>query len=179
MERATYFKREDYAGPGTRLAILMLDGLVLIGALVSLLIARAVFADLSKANVMVLVSLWPIVCVLYLGPLHASQLGTIGYLLTGYKLVDYRGERPALWRSFVRGCTILVLGFEAITDITCSNCRHTRQIFWDRIAETVVVRKGAQPEGCAELVTYLEFVASLNWEFREPDIMAVYRLRDR
>jgi hypothetical protein len=170
VENATYFRSEDYAGAAARLAIVVIDSVVLVGGLIVLVIISMILDGFVKGGEFVWYLLFPPFCLLYLGLLHASRFGTIGYLLLGYKLVDYRGKRPALWRELVRGSLLLILPFEVISDVTGSRCPYTRQQFWDRIAETAVVRKGAQPVGQTALVSHFEFSLGLNWVTREANL---------
>lgn len=167
-QKAVYFRQNDYAGAGARWAIAVIDVIVLVILYLVILIAGTVITGSFENSFLLAWLLWLPVWLLYVGALHSMGLGAVGYLALGYRLVDYTGERPSLWRSMLRVSAILLLPFEAITDLTCSCSRHTRQAFWDRFAETVVIRKSAQPVGQTELASCLEFALAFTWVMREP-----------
>jgi uncharacterized RDD family membrane protein YckC len=89
-----YYKPDDYIGLGPRIVILVLDTLVLIAIVWLIAFAWLNFVgDYNRvfAGVITL-GVW-----LYVVPLKRSNFRTIGYRVTGVKLVTLSGKRPSLF----------------------------------------------------------------------------------
>src|SRR3989442_1205543 len=93
-----YFAADDYIGLGPRIIILFVDTVVL-GLMVWMLSSFwfHLVGDHEMFAGVVVFAVW-----LYLVPLKRSVFRTIGYQLTGVKLVNLKGQRPSLWLLTLR-----------------------------------------------------------------------------
>jgi uncharacterized RDD family membrane protein YckC len=87
----------------------------------------------------------------YLVLLERSSVGTLGYLLTGVRIVTLKGERPSILRMTYRLLLWVAGPFHPFVDFTWLTGDEFRQTLRDKPAGTVVVRKSAVPAGVGEL----------------------------
>ena len=171
-QEAVCFAPEDYAGPGVRWAIIAVDICILLLLYVFLLIAGLLLEpSTSISGVAIFGATYSLMWVFYLGVVHSVGLGSVGYRVMGYKLVDYFGRRPTLWRAIVRSGALLLSPSHILIDYVFVLCPRTRQTFWDLTAETVVVRQHAEPQSTARLCSKLVFFVGQTYVWREPDSM--------
>jgi uncharacterized RDD family membrane protein YckC len=147
-----YYDAQDYAGIVRRFLILAIDGFVAAGVFLLLVVidillhpdapprlSRAVFyggAGFSYA---------------YFVLLEASALGTLGFLLTGVKIVTLEGKRPSMLRMTPRFLMWILGPINAIFDLYWMTGDEFKQTLRDKFTGTLVVRKHAIPAGSGEI----------------------------
>ena len=92
-----------------------------------------------------------------------SSIGTLGFILTGVKVVNLKGERPSFVRMSFR-LFLWVLGpFHPVIDLLWLTGDPDRQTLRDKLAGTYVVRKDAVPcgQGTVRLAHYFLFGLSI------------------
>ncbi len=99
-------------------------------------------------------SLWvlPIVTYLYLTALKRSRIRRIrslGYILTGVRIVDIRGGRPSLLQMTIRMLPLLPVPWSLLFDLGWIVDEPQRQTLRDKWAGTFVVHRKALPIGIA------------------------------
>ena len=99
LGEGVYFASDDYVGIMRRVVILVVDLAVLVVvyfALATPLIAMT--GDLSETFLLIYcLCVWA-----YLTVLKASTLRTVGYRLTGSRILNLRGQRPSIYRMTFR-----------------------------------------------------------------------------
>jgi uncharacterized RDD family membrane protein YckC len=140
-----YFARQDYAGLFRRLAIIAVDLMVVLGAGFSILFVWSAARPDDRSHVPL--SLWLAFAYLYLTVLRGSRFRTIGYLLTGVRIVNLKGERPSFFWINVRLILWVIAPGNLLVDLAWWWGDVNRQTLRDRIAGTYVVGKNAVPIG--------------------------------
>ncbi len=154
--RALCFDRRDYAGPLTRVAILCIDliALVLLGFLVICATAAYWVIRSDESDVppqLAWRAMWIILTVayLYLTVLQRSRIRTLGYILTGVRIVGIRGGKPSLLQMTVRLIPLLPVPWSLLFDLGWIVDEPHKQTLRDKWAGTFVVRHKAVPIGTA------------------------------
>jgi uncharacterized RDD family membrane protein YckC len=152
--KAVYFDPKDYAGPIRRITILGIDLVALIaiafGAAYGVVVWRPTLAEESIGKVLLLMLLAGYV---YLTFVQRSRVGTLGYLLTGVRIVDVEGRRPSLLQMTVRLIPMLPVPWSLLFDLGWMLDDPRRQTLRDKWAGTFVIRRRARPLG-RTTVTY-------------------------
>lgn len=161
--QGVYYETRDYAGLGRRLLIVLIDLAVLVGLWNGL--ARAPL--LQPWSYEVLFMVYPVLCFLYMVGLKLTPMGTIGYLLTGVRLVDMWGRRVAFWRAAYRFMFAVFGPFNQLFDILWLDGDPNRQSVRDKLAGTYVIRKPASPIGQGALKYRTYFMLGWSFVFRE------------
>lgn len=145
---AVYFDQKDYAGPIRRVIILGIDILALFGLVLAVgtgfLYCVQIRAE-SPTERAILPML--LTAYLYLTLVQRSKLGTLGYLLTGVRIVNIHGRRPSLLQMTVRLIPLLPVPWSLLFDLGWMLDEPTRQTLRDKWAGTYVVRRRARPIG--------------------------------
>jgi uncharacterized RDD family membrane protein YckC len=140
-----YYARHDYAGLARRMVIIVIDFGVIVLAGITILVSWAVFLPHGPDVVPAL--LWVVYGYLYLTLLRGSQLRTLGYVLTGAKLVNLKGATPSFFWMNMRLFSWFMGPYTPLVDLLlCWGDEH-RQMLRDKLAGTYVVRKAAVPVG--------------------------------
>lgn len=108
-----------------------------------------------------------LVVALYIGPLKRSWLRTPGYRVAGVRIVNLRGERPALTMMLLRGAMYLFGTGFALIDFAWILGQRPRQKLSDLVAGTYVVRVDAKPMAHGEIVLAYYLLGGHFWVFRE------------
>ena len=186
-----YFRDEDYAGLGRRIAAFILDHVALILLLMGMLFATVlpfppeVMKRLAatgnaaeryqiqqeyyklpavQARIGGSMRMWVVLCTFYYIALRRLRGGTLGYRLAGIRLVDPTGQAPglkALVKRFLFGA-LFTMPLGASYYLCLKDAR--RQALHDRWCNTWLVRKRAEPAGPATLVHRVQLVAT--WAVR-------------
>lgn len=139
-----YFAPEDYVGILRRAVIVVVD----LAVLVLLFFAVAVLGGVLNGT-LTLVYLF---CVwAYLTVVKASRIRTVGYRLTGARILNLRGTRPSVFRMTFRLLLWLLGPFNLVVDLLWSGIDKDRQTLCDRYAGTCVAKARAEPIGTAEV----------------------------
>jgi len=99
-------------------------------------------------------ALWvlPAVAYVYLTVLKRSRIRTLGYILTGVRIVDIRGGRPSLLQMTVRMAPLFPVPWSLLFDLGWILDEPQRQTLRDKWAGTYVVRHRAKPIGTAPVL---------------------------
>lgn len=97
--------------------------------------------------------------------LRATPFGTLGYMLTGIRLVDVTGRSPGIWRVTKRFIIALlgIIPFGA-TFFLCLRSPK-RQAVHDRLCQTWMVRARAQPAGAAVITHRVQTIGTWVWQY--------------
>ena len=161
-----FYHRDDYAGLGRRFLIVVVDSIVCLAAGVAIFIVAALF---SRDGVVPLGTalVWLGFIYAYLAILKSTPVPTLGYLLTGVRLVNMRGERPSFLRTSFR-LLLWVLGpIHPLVDFVWLANDPNRQTLRDRFAATYVIRKDAKPAGRGRIALVPYFIWGMTLFFRE------------
>ena len=145
------FRREDCASVLRRLIAAFTDGFVLL----VFAIAWDFVCYFVTMDRMLGLYLWlgstPLFLTAYLGALKRSSLGTPGYRLAGIRVVSLDGGVPGLWPLFIRSTAAILWSLTGsilfFVDMLWIFQDEQRQTMRDKIAGTLVVRRGAEPAG--------------------------------
>lgn len=145
-----YYDMDDYAGFMRRLAVQLIDALVLLA--IGMALAGIVFAISSSVSpthepILLLCLLWAASLWLYLVPLKRSRFRTVAYRLLGLMIVTTRGERPSLWIMTCRAMMWIFGPFNFLIDLVWLGADTESQSLRDCYLGTYVVRYGATPIG--------------------------------
>jgi uncharacterized RDD family membrane protein YckC len=145
LGRGVYFARRDCAGLLRRLLIIVIDLLVIF--LVGVLIQGVWDATNQEVASPIPGLVWMVFAYLYLTLLRSSRLRTMGYILTGVKIVNLKGNPPSfLWMS-LRLFLWIFLPIMLVIDLLWFWGDGNRQMLRDKLVGTYVIRKGAVPVG--------------------------------
>jgi len=112
---------------------------------------------------------WLVFAYLYLTLLKASRVRTLGYKLTGSKIVNLRGQRPSIiWMTF-RLALWIGGPFSFLFDLFWSGIDDDRQTLRDRFAGTCVVNTNAEPIGESEI--HLAYFTAGGFNLMYPKVM--------
>jgi uncharacterized RDD family membrane protein YckC len=164
MDTATgvYFRKQDYAGVWRRLLTDTVDSATAIG-----LCAVASIPVWNVGSKDVLFAIWAAVFFSYFVLLKRSRFRTVGYRITGVRIVGFDGERPGLWPLTLR-LIFMVLGpLNYFMDILWVSSDPHKQALRDKFAHTYVVRKDAAPAGTGKLIFRYYHIFGYNYLFRE------------
>ena len=146
LGEGVYYATAEYAGILRRLLGLVVDlgVIVLVGGVLLLVFAgnppRA--GEVEKPSLLTLAFAY-----IYLAVVKPSPLRSLGYWLTGTKVVTLRGQRPSILRMTFR-LLLWVLGpFNVAYDLIWMGISEDRQCLRDVYAGTYVIKAHAQPAG--------------------------------
>ena len=171
-EQGVYYALADYAGLTRRLFIDLVDFVVAVAATAALLGAASSFAprlmEVPGFGLGVIAAVW----LGYFVFLKASRYRTLGYVLGGARIVNYRGERPGIPRLV--GRLVFVLGgpLNFLMDAFWLTGDDNRQALRDKFASTYVIRHTAVPAGWGRLRYRTYTFWGMTFIFREVERMA-------
>lgn len=136
-----------------------------------MLVLCVVFAVLealgTALNDALVVKVWILFSYLYLSVLKCTRAGTVGYIVTGVRLVDLRGERPSLWRTLYRALFLVLGPITLFIDIFWIGGDDNRQSLRDKLAGSYVIRRSAQPAGRGPIAAHRVFLLCYTFPFPE------------
>jgi uncharacterized RDD family membrane protein YckC len=146
LGEGAFFAPEACAGLFTRILILVVDfSVLLVCGVVLQIICYDFLPPSANPNVAFFWS-WLALSYFYLVFVESS-VGTLGFLVTGVKIVNLKGEKPSFLRMTGRLCLWIVGPFNFFIDLFwATNDRH-KQTLRDKLAGTYVVKKWALPCG--------------------------------
>ena len=157
LGEGVYYRDDAYAGLVRRLMVIAIDSLFLFVIGVVLWIVLLCFAwDIKSGDFHwdpngVLWLTWLVVAWFYLSVLKPSKWRTVGYRLTGLKIVGIRGQRPSIVRMTFRMLLWLFGPFNLLLDLMWLGADSEHQSLRDCYAGTYVVRCDAEPVGKAQV----------------------------
>lgn len=161
-----YFAADHYIGLGPRILILIVDSIAL--ATIAWLIAFIwlnVMGDYDRVFACtVTLAIW-----LYLVPLKRSQTRTVGYRLTGVKLVTLKGQRPSLFMLTFRSLLWLFGPCNLLIDLIWCGIDEDSQTIRDRFSNMCLVKNDAAPIGTGEV--HLAYFNAFGYTFTFPHVV--------
>ncbi len=154
MPRAVCFDRRDYAGPVRRTAIVCIDGFaVIVLCLVVLAGAGTVWLMRHPRSNLPPQAWWVALtsAYVYLTVLKRSRIRSLGYILTGVRIVDVEGRRPSLLQMTIRILPVLPVPWSFLFDLGWMVDEPQRQTLRDKWAGTFVIRHKAKPVATAPI----------------------------
>lgn len=179
-ENGVYYKTEDYGSFLRRIFAVALDILFLV--LLSLLIAWiwSYFAERPNLDAalqygwlsMALINPAYFWCCLllsyiYMAPVKATKLRTIGYRITDLRVVNLRGLRPSVFQMTWRFILLAFGPIDLLLDLVWLWGDENRQTIRDKIAATYVIRPNAVPIGTGAITRENYFFLGWSWIFQE------------
>jgi len=167
LGEGVYFAPKDYAGLIRRFVIIGVDFVVI--CFVSFIII-VLFFDLPqdidhlfppKIYVFFLFSY------LYLAFIKRSDWGTVGYRLTGVRIVNLEGKRPSIWQMTFRFLLLVFGPIHFLFDFFWLGGDEYRQTLRDKIVGTYVIKDDAVPLGTGEQLLVPYFLFGWSMVFRE------------
>lgn len=162
-----YFRREDYASFWRRVLVDIVDFIV--AGLLWLLLTAAALAVLPVQDwIPELIMVLAILTTLgYFVVLKRSRFRTAGYRLGRVTLVGLNGL-PASWGTLMLRASFAALGpFNWFLDLAWLFDDRHRQALRDKIAQTYVIKLGAEPAGRGRLVYRYWEICGYNLLVRE------------
>ncbi len=179
-KNGVYYKIEDYGSLLRRFLAIAVDLVVLI--LLALVIAWiwSFFAeapDLDPALEYGWLSMafitpgyfWCclLISYIYMTVVKASKLRTVGYRITGLRVVNLHGVRPSIFQMTWRFILLAFGPIDLIVDLIWLGGDDNRQTIRDKIAATYVVRPDAIPIGAGAITRRSYFLLSWSFIFQE------------
>lgn len=161
-----YYSADDYIGLGPRILILIVDTFVLIA--IVWLIAFAWVNTVGDYN-RIFVGIIAFAIWLYVVPLKRSTFRTIGYRMTGAKLVTLKGKRPSLFMLSFRSLLWILGPFNLLFDLIWCGIDDDRQTMRDRFSNMCLVRNHANPIGSGEV--HLAHFNAFGYALRYPHVV--------
>jgi uncharacterized RDD family membrane protein YckC len=162
-----YFARRDYAGFLRRLVIIAVDLLVIL--VVGVVIQMAWNLARPEVESPVPWLLWMGFAYLYLTLLRGSHFRTLGYILTGVRIINLKGERPSYFWMNLRLLLWILGPINPIVDLLWFWGDDNRQMLRDKLAGTYVIRRGAVPIGGGPIRATTLFI--LSYAIVYPEVM--------
>jgi len=174
--QAVWFFPSDYVGFWRRLAVELVDGVVIVVVLL-VVTATVVLLDpaeeLNDATLAVLVSGWAVFIYGYFVVLKRSRVNTVGYRLARVRIVDAYGRPPGLGALTLRLPFGLLGPFNVILDMLWIPSDRHKQALRDKLAHTYVVKANAEPAGPARVVFRTYYIMGMSFVFQDVEPVAV------
>jgi uncharacterized RDD family membrane protein YckC len=142
-----YYLRSDYIGTGRRLLIDVVD--IIVASTLSLVTSAGSVLLLSTPDAIALGALitWSAVWFGYFVLLKRSRFRTLGYALTGARIVNLQGKSPSIGSLTLRLLFAIFGPLNLLFDLFWIPSDPARQALRDKFAHTYVVRRRALPAG--------------------------------
>jgi uncharacterized RDD family membrane protein YckC len=159
LGRGVFYAPDDYVGMGRRIIILVVDSMVLAVLFTCLVI---VWLGVGGGPPVVFTIATIGLFWMYEVVLKRSSLRTIGYRLTGCRIVNLKGERPSLFALTFRALLWLFGPLNLLFDLLWCGIDDDRQTLRDRFAETCLINENATPIGTGEIHLAYFDIGTLN-----------------
>ncbi|HAH47201.1 RDD family protein [Gimesia sp.] len=166
LGEGVYFLPEDYIGFRRRLVIWLVD-LMVVCMLLALI--KIVSVSLTDEQDMTSDFVGQFCAWAYLTVLRPSRVRTVGYWVTGARIVNLQGTRPSVFRMTYRLLLNLYSPFNLLYDLLWVGVDQDRQSLTDRFAGTCVVRRKSQPAGRSEI--HLVYYTALMFIYYYPRVV--------
>ena len=145
-----YYDPSAYAGLGRRLLILLIDmiGFILLYALLLIAFTYLPESDIA-AHAMSISCI--VLSILYFAILKRTSIGTLGYIITGVRIVDLTGHQPSIGRMLYRTLFMLIGPLNLFLDLFWVGNDREKQSLRDKFAGTYVIRKNAPISGRGQI----------------------------
>ena len=173
---AVWFFPSDYAGLWRRLAIQLADAVTIVILMAAIATAVIVLHPAERPDDRMLATLW--LCWLasiygYFVVLKRSRFRTLGYRLARVRIVDPYGRPPDLEALTLRLMFALAGPLNIILDVLWIPFNRHHQALRDRLAQTYVVKAGAEPAGAARVVERTYRVLGISFAVEEVEPIAM------
>ena len=160
------YNKKDYAGLFRRLIALIIDSIFII--VLSILVVR-ILNSLSSSfpGINNFSYLWVIFVILYFTIIKSSKIRTLGFWITGIRIVDLSGQRPSHFKILLRFFSQILAPFQFTYDIALLVEDENKQSFRDKFAGTYIIRKNAKPLYENKIVANYYFVHGFAFVFNE------------
>ncbi len=170
-----YFELESYAGFIRRFAAIIIDFIVLLALYVFLSIIPLLSLSIdaiheyegepdSRLMLLMIAIAWG-----YLVILKPSKWRTVGYRMTGLKIINTRGNKPSIFTMTFRLLLWMFGPFHLLFDLIWLSVDSERQSLRDCYSGTYVVRANAEPIGTAPI--HLAYYNALGYSFMYPRVV--------
>ncbi|MFK7822071.1 MAG: RDD family protein [Planctomycetaceae bacterium] len=166
-EPGVLFDSAAYAGLGRRAVGMAIDLLVIWLAWILIAITWYWVIRRGEEPVAEATLTWLGFSYIYLAILKATPIRTVGYWLTGVKIVNFRGQRPSFFRTTLRFLLWIVGPINLVLDWLWIGSDHHKQSLRDKFAGTYVIRTNATPIGSSPRKTAYYSLAGLTLMFVE------------
>ncbi len=164
-DEGVYFSPKEYPGIIRRLVILLIDSIVLI---IMWVIAAAIFTPTSETNTFfsamlsVFISLF--IPFFYLVLIKASKMRTLGFVLTGVKIINFRGQKPTWLEMTLRFFSLgmYLLQYVLIIDLVWIWDDENKLSLRDRLTGTYLITKNAVPIGKGKIINHNYFLGTFS-----------------
>ena len=144
--QGTIYQVTDYIGFWKRVAIQILDLLVIFVVMIPFLILDNYRYDNYYSESFLLYSyLGLFICYLYLTMLKASRFGTLGQLVTKTIIRTIHGDKPSMLRMTYRLLFWILGPFNVITDMAFIPSNSEKRTLRDCLCKTILVKKNVVP----------------------------------
>jgi uncharacterized RDD family membrane protein YckC len=166
-EQGIFFDSKDYAGLLKRSLAWLIDIIVLGTSFTALWLV--LYFSIPEEIVVVKIVFWSLFLIsyLYLSVLKPSRFRTIGYIVTGIKIVNLQGQKPSWNNMFTRFVMLGFSPFAFIIDILWLTGEQTKQTLRDKFVGTYVVDNKAIPIGKCPLRKVILSFLGWNLVYRE------------
>jgi uncharacterized RDD family membrane protein YckC len=166
LGEGVYYAPDDYAGALRRLVIWLVDGSALVVGWIALVtVSVALTGDLAP----VIFPAFALSAWIYLAVLKPSRFRTLGYWLTGSRIVNLQGERPSIFWMTLRMSIWFIIPGIWISDLLWCGIDEDRQSIRDRYFSTCLINNGARPAGTGEI--HLAIYFAFGYTLMYPDLI--------
>lgn len=178
LGRGVYYAEHDHAGFVRRLVVIAVDVIVLllVGVALWYVLLAIMWYGLDRDPNPVFWIVWPIAAWMYLAIVKPSSLRTVGYRVTGLKIVNLKGNRPSVFRMTFRMLLWLLGPFNLLIDLMWLGADTEQQSLRDCYSGTCVVRSQAKPIG--EGAIHLAYYTALGMTLMYPRVVRPHQAND-
>jgi hypothetical protein len=164
MDTATglYFRTEDYALLWRRFVINIIDALT-----VGVVCGAMTAALWGYGSSELILCIWATILFSYFVVLKRSKFCIVGYQVGGVKIVGLNGEAPSFGNLTLRLLFMLLGPMNYLVGVMWLSTDINRQALRDKLAQTYVIRKAAQPIGKGKIAHRYCHILGYNFLFRE------------
>ena len=150
-ETGVFYHKDDYASFTRRVVAGIIDIYVIIVlSTLFLIFTRFLNDQISlKSNYIFLIDM----AFIYLTFLKRSKFRTIGYYITGIKIVDLSGCKPSLYNMFLRVIVLIIGTYDYSKSIELVKTELTKQTLRDKYLGNYVIKADAKPIGSGPIIT--------------------------
>jgi len=182
LGEGVYYQDDAYAGFVRRLMVIAIDSVILVVLGLTIWIGLMFFVwdatigDLRWDPSGIFLLTWLAIAWVYLSVLKPSKWRTVGYRLTGLKIVGIRGQRPSIVRMTFRMLLWLFGPFNLLLDLMWLGVDSEHQSLRDCYAGTYVVRFDAEPIGRAQV--HLAYYNAFGFSLMYPRVVRPKSMAD-
>lgn len=146
-----FYHKDDYASFSRRVIAGIIDiYVIIVFSTIFLIFTKLLNEQISfNSNFIILIDM----AFIYLTFLKRSDLRTIGYYITGIKIVDLTGSKPSLYNMFLRIIIFIIGTYDYSKSIELLKTELTKQTFRDKYLGNYVIKVDAEPVGSGPIIT--------------------------